>query len=45
MQNYFNEILDDKTKAKLTKKEKLEIVDYVKEPIIVKNSLNYEKIS
>ena len=39
------ERLDDKVKVKLTKKEKLEIVDYVKEPIIIKNSLNYEKIS
>ena len=39
------ERLDDVTKLKLINKEELEVKDYVKEPIIIKNSNNYEIIS
>ena len=37
--------LDDKTKNKLITSEKLEVVDYIKNPIVLKKKNNYEKIS
>lgn len=39
------ERIDDKTKEKLIKKEKPAITDFVKNPIIIKNNLNYKEIS
>ena len=39
------ERLDDKTKLKLVNKEDLEIEDLVKNPILIKNKFNDEKIS
>ena len=39
------ERLDEKTKEKLIKKEETNLIDLVKEPIIIKNSLNYKEIS
>ena len=37
--------LDDKTKLKLINEEKLEINDFVKNPIVIKNTNNYEIIN
>ena len=37
--------LDDKTKLKLINEEKLEINDFVKNPIVIKNKNNYEIIN
>ncbi len=39
------ERLDDKTKYKLVCKEENTIEDFIKNPILIKNSYNYEKIS
>ena len=39
------ERLDEKTKYKLITKEKFNIIDFVKNPIIIKNNNNYEAIS
>ena len=39
------ERLDSKTKNKLTKNEKIAVNDFVKNPIIIRNSLNIENIS
>lgn len=39
------ERLDEKTKLKLTNKEIFEVNDFVKNPIIIKNSNNYEIIN
>ena len=39
------ERLDNKTKEKLIHKENVKINDFIKNPIIIKNSLNYEKIN
>ncbi len=39
------ERLNDKTKNKLIKKEKPKVNDFIKNPILIKNSYNYEKIS
>lgn len=39
------ERLPEKTKNKLIKKEKSEVKDFVKNPIIIKNSYNYSEIS
>lgn len=39
------ERLDDNTKNKLINKEESNVTDFVKNPIIIKNSLNYEDIS
>ena len=39
------ERLDDKTKLKLINEEKLEINDFVKNPIVIKNTNNYEIIN
>ena len=39
------ERLDDKTKEKLIKKENTKVNDFIKNPILIKNSHNYEKIS
>lgn len=39
------ERLDDKTKFKLTNNEKINIEDFVKNPIIIKNTYNYNEIS
>ena len=36
------ERLDDKTKIKLIKKEQTEIIDFIKNPIMIKNTLNKE---
>ena len=37
--------LDTETKNKLINKEKSSVIDFVKNPIIIKNSNNYETIS
>ena len=37
--------MDDNTKNKLINKEEVSIVDFVKNPIIIKNSSNYNFIS
>ncbi len=39
------ERLDEETKNKLIVEEKLNVVDFVKNPILIKNSSNYEMIS
>ena len=39
------ERLDDKTKNKLITKEKPKVSDFIKNPILIRNSYNYEKIS
>ncbi len=39
------ERLDEETKLKLINKENTEVKDFIKEPIIIKNSLNYNDIS
>ncbi len=39
------ERLDDKTKDKLITKEKPKVNDFIKNPILIRNSYNYEKIS
>ena len=39
------ERLDDNTKLKLIKKEKLEVQDAIKNPIIISNKFNYEIVS
>ncbi len=39
------ERLDDKTKEKLINKENTKVNDFIKNPILIKNSYNYEKIS
>ena len=39
------ERLDEETKSKLINKENTEIKDFIKEPIIIKNGLNYNDIS
>ena len=39
------ERLDDKTKYKLIKLEETKVNDFIKNPIIIKNNLNYEVIS
>ena len=39
------ERLDNKTKEKLITKEKTKVTDFIKNPIIIKNSNNYEEIS
>ncbi len=39
------ERLDEKTKDKLIAEEKSNVVDFVKNPILIKNSSNYEMIS
>lgn len=39
------ERLDEKTKEKLINNIELEISDFIKNPIVIKNSLNYEQIS
>jgi len=39
------ERLDEKTKNKLINKEKTEIIDYVKNPILIRNSFNYKQMS
>ena len=39
------ERLDEETKLKLINKEENNVVDFVKNPILIKNSLNYENIS
>ena len=39
------ERLDEETKSKLINKENTEVKDFIKEPIIIKNSLNYNDIS
>ena len=39
------ERLDDKTKYKLIKLEETKVDDFIKNPIIIKNNLNYEVIS
>ena len=39
------ETLDEKTKEKLKTKKEYEIEDYIKHPIIIKNTNNYESIS
>ena len=39
------ERLDDKTKEKLIKKENTKVNDFIKNPILIKNSYNYEKIN
>ena len=39
------EILDEETKLKLINKENTEVKDFIKEPIIIKNSLNYNDVS
>ena len=37
--------MPEKTKEKLIKKEKTRVIDYVKNPIIIKNNNQYEQIS
>ena len=39
------ERLDEETKLKLINKENTEVKDFIKQPIIIKNSLNYNEIS
>ena len=39
------ERLDEKTKSKLINKENTEVKDFIKEPIIIKNDLNYNDVS
>ena len=39
------ERLDDETKSKLIKKEKTEVSDFIKNPILINNKYNYENIS
>ena len=39
------ERLDDKTKIKLINKEQTEIIDFIKNPIMIKNTLNKEIVS
>ena len=39
------ERLDEKTKNKLINKERQSVIDYVKNPIIIKNKKNYENIT
>ena len=39
------ERLDEKTRNKLINKERQSVIDYVKNPIIIKNKNNYENIS
>ena len=39
------ERLDEETKSKLINKENTEVKDFIKEPIIIKNSLNYNDVS
>ena len=39
------ERLDEETKSKLINKEKTEVKDFIKEPIIIKNGLNYNDVS
>ena len=39
------ERLDESTKLKLTNEEQLDITDFVKNPILIKNSNNYQEIS
>ena len=39
------ERLDEETKLKLINKENTEVKDFIKEPIIIKNSLNYNDVS
>ena len=39
------ERLDEETKSKLINKENTEIKDFIKEPIIIKNNLNYNDVS
>ena len=39
------ERLDEETKLKLINKENTEVNDFIKEPIIIKNNLNYKDIS
>ena len=39
------ERLDEETKSKLINKENTEVKDFIKEPIIIKNGLNYNDVS
>ena len=39
------ERLDDETKLKLINKENTEVKDFIKEPIIIKNNLDYDDVS
>ena len=39
------ERLDEETKCKLINKEKHNVIDFIKNPIIIKNNKNYEIIS
>jgi predicted nuclease of restriction endonuclease-like (RecB) superfamily len=39
------ERLDENTKNKLVKKEKIEVNDFIKNPILIKNNYNYKDIS
>ena len=39
------ERLDEETKLKLINKENTEVKDFIKEPIIIKNNLNYNNVS
>ena len=39
------ERLDDKTKQKLIKDEDIKVIDFMKNPIVIKNNYNYETIS
>ena len=45
IKNQEYERLDEKTKEKLKIKQEYEIEDYIKHPIIIKNTNNYENIS
>lgn len=45
IKNQEYERLDEKTKQKLIKKEIIKVEDFIKNPIIIKNTLNIEKIS
>jgi predicted nuclease of restriction endonuclease-like (RecB) superfamily len=45
IKNQEYERLDEKTKEKLKTKKEYEIEDYIKHPIIIKNTNNYENIS
>lgn len=45
IQNNEYERLDGKTKEKLIKKQESQIHDFIKNPILIKNSYNYERIS
>lgn len=45
IKNQEYERLDTSTKNKLVKNEEVKVSDFIKNPILIKNSLNYEKIS